>query len=285
MQKFLGLGIVFLCVFGGFVMANGRLLSLWQPAELVIILGAGLGSMVIANSRQVLVAIKSQVVALFGAQPDHSQTAQELLCVMHALLESVRQKGLKSLDEHIEFWQESSLFLQYPKIHSDPILMQFITDNFRMLSMGKMTAHELESLLEQEIAAIEEDMLKPSSALHTTGEAMPGFGILAAVMGIIITMSKLDGPLLSIGLHVGAALVGTFIGIFMCYCIFEPLSHALATRVDKKIGLLECIKSILVSHNTGKTPLLAVDAGRKLIDKDAKPSFIQMEEWLNKKAA
>ncbi len=285
MQKFIGLGIVVLCVFGGFVMANGRLLSLWQPAELVIIIGAGLGSMVIANSSQVLLAIKSQVAALFKSQPAHSEVTQELLCVMHALLESVRQKGLKSLDEHIEFWQESSLFLQYSHVHSDLVLMNFITDNFRMLSMGKISAHELESLLEQEIAAIEEDMLKPSSALHTTGEAMPGFGILAAVMGIIITMSKLDGPLLSIGLHVGAALVGTFIGIFLCYCIFEPLSHALATRVDKKISLLECIKSILVSHSTGKTPLLAVDAGRKLIDKDAKPSFVEMEEWLNKKAA
>lgn len=285
MQKFLGLGIVILCVFGGFVMANGRLLSLWQPAELVIILGAGLGSMVLANSSQVLLDLKNQLLSLFKRQVDHGLMTKELLSVMFALLDSVRQNGMKSIDEHVESWQKSSLFLQYPQVHSEQVLMHFITDNFRMISMGKIAPHEVEALLEQEIMAIEDDMLKPSEALHTTGEAMPGFGILAAVMGIIITMSMLDGPLLTIGLHVGAALVGTFIGIFICYCIFEPLSHALATKVSKNIMLLECVKSILISHVAGKSPLLSVDAGRKIIDRNAKPSFVEMEQWLDKKAA
>ena len=285
MQKLLGLGIIILCVFGGFVLASGRLIALWQPAELIIIFGAGMGAMVLAHPKTVLLDLKNQLVALFGKKTDRSATMKELLSVMHALLEMVRKQGMKAIDEHVESWQQSSFFLQYPKVHSDPVLIQFITDNFRMLSMGKITAHELEAILEQEIESLEEDLLKPSEAMHTTGEAMPGFGILAAVMGIIITMSKLDGPLMAIGLHVGAALVGTFIGIFMCYCLFEPLSNALATRVSHKIKLLECVKSIMVSHVSGKSPILAVDAGRKLIDREAKPSFIEMEKWLTDKAA
>lgn len=285
MQKFVGLGIIILCVFGGFVIAGGNLAAMWQPAELLIILGAGIGSMVIANPKHVLVELKRQFFASFKKEADRAEVLKELLLVMHTLLELVRSQGLKAIDEHVEDWETSSLFLQYSHIHSDPLLIHFITDNFRMLSMGKITPHELDDVLESEIQALEEDLLKPSEALHTTGEAMPGFGILAAVMGIIITMSSLDGPLMMIGLHVGAALVGTFLGIFLCYCLFEPIGESLADKVHNKIMLLECVKTIMVTHIAGKSPVLSIDSGRKLIDREIKPSFVEMEQWLNAKAS
>lgn len=123
--------------------------------------------------------------------------------------------------------------------------------------------------------------MKPAKALHRTGEAMPGFGILAAVGGIIITMQYLDGPLGDIGVHVAAALVGTFIGIFFCYCVLEPASSALAEANHRQISLLEGVKAMLVANLEGKSPLLAIDAGRRILELDIKPSFADMESWLH----
>ncbi|MGL5286560.1 chemotaxis protein MotA [Aeromonas sp. RU39B] len=284
MQIFIGIGLVVVCVFGGFMMASGRLIALWQPSEMIIILGAGFGSMVIGNSKEVLLEMKSQLKAIVSKHPNETEVYRELLTLMYQLLDEVRLKGLKALDEHIEAPSQSSFFLCYPSVEENPLVLTFITDNFRLLSMGKISPHELESLLEHEIAVMQEDMLKPAHALHRTGEAFPGFGILAAVMGIIITMQQLDGPLSGIGVHVGAALVGTFIGIFMCYCLLEPASSAMESLVQRRIAMLECVKAIILAHLRGKMPLLAVDAGRKTMEPNIKPSFVDMEEWVTNPA-
>jgi len=280
-QIFIGLFVVFLAVLGGFMMANGKLAALWQPAELVIILGAGLGSMIVGNSTIVLKDCLRQLKGLMRSRKNEGERARQLLMLMHLLLEEIRKHGLKVLDEHIEAPQQSPWFQRYPLVLNEPVLVTFITDNLRLLAMGKNSSHEVESLLEQEIMAIEADLMKPSKALHRTGEAMPGFGILAAVGGIIITMQYLDGPLGDIGVHVAAALVGTFIGIFCCYCVLEPASSAMAEANHRQISLLEGVKAILVANLEGKSPLLAIDAGRRILELDIKPSFAAMESWLN----
>ncbi|WP_115719428.1 flagellar motor stator protein MotA [Gallaecimonas mangrovi] len=284
MQKLIGIAVVALCVFGGFVMAQGKLVALWQPSEMIIILGAALGSMVLGNSMVVLKEVGIQVKGILSVRKGEAELARELLMLMHLLLDEIRQKGLKVLDEHIEAPQESPWFQRYPEVLKEAILVNFITDNLRMLAMGKISAHEFEAVLEQEILAIEDDMLKASKALHRTGEAMPGFGILAAVGGIIITMQHLDGPLADIGVHVASALVGTFIGIFGCYCLFEPTGAAMAELVHRKVSLLECVKAVLTSHVAGKAPMLAVDAGRRVLEMDVKPSFSTLEKWLDSEA-
>ena len=281
MQIFIGLFVVFLAVLGGFMMANGKLAALWQPAELVIILGAGLGSMIVGNSTIVLKDCLRQLKGLMRSRKSEGERARQLLMLMHLLLEEIRKHGLKVLDEHIEAPQQSPWFQRFPLVLNEPVLVSFITDNLRLLAMGKNSAHEVESLLEQEIIAIETDLMRPSKALHRTGEAMPGFGILAAVGGIIITMQYLDGPLADIGVHVAAALVGTFTGIFCCYCVLEPASSAMAEANHRQISLLEGVKAILVANLEGKSPLLAIDAGRRILELDIKPSFAAMESWLN----
>ena len=285
MQKQIGIGVVLVCVLGGFLMAGGRLIALWQPAELIIILGAAAGSLIIGNTKEVLHEMWHQVKEILvpGRKPQ-GDLYRELLTLMHHLLEETRQKGMKALDEHIENPQQSSVFLMYPEVAENPLLLGFITDNLRLMGMGKISPHEFETLLDQEIMVMEEEMLKPAHALHKTGEACPGFGILAAVMGIIITMQQLDGPLGGIGVHVAAALVGTFIGIFLCYCLLEPASSAMEELVKRRISLLMCIKSVLLAQLRGKAPLLAIDAGRKVLEPDVKPSFIQMEEWVSNRA-
>lgn len=280
MQIFLGLIIVCIGVFGGFVMASGKLVAFWQPAEFMVLLGAGLGSMIVGNSKVVLKECLRQLRGLLRGRKDEQEKARQFLLLMHQILDAIRQKGLLILDEHIEEPWESPWFRAYPKVMEDPILVNFMADNLRMLSMGRVNAHEVEALLEQEIQAIEQDLLKPSKALHRTGEAMPGFGILAAVGGIIITMQYLDASLVSIGMHVAAALVGTFIGIFLCYCLFEPAASALKERVQRDITMLEAMKAVLIANIEGKSPLLAVDAGRRLLELDIKPGFATLEKWL-----
>ena len=216
MQKVIGALIIVACVLGGYAMANGDMRVLWQPAEVVIILGAGLGSLVVANPREVLLEMLSQVKGVFVYKRRGEEFQRQLLMLLYQLLEMVEVGGLKVLDEHIEEPEQSELFARYPLILQERNLMAFIADNFRLMAMGKISAHELEGFLEQELDAMEHALLQPSKSLHKVGEAMPGFGILAAIMGIIITMGSIGGTIGEVGAHVAAALVGTFLGIFFC---------------------------------------------------------------------
>jgi chemotaxis protein MotA len=280
-QKFLGALIIVGCVLGGYVLANGELAMLWQPAEIIIIVGAGLGALVVGNPKEVLHEMCIQIKGIFQYKRRGEEFQRQLLMLMYELLETVEVGGLKALDAHIEEPEESTLFTRYPLILQEKNLMAFIADNFRLMAMGKITAHELEGFLEQELEAMEHALMQPSRSLYKIGEAMPGFGILAAIMGIIITMGNIGGSIAEIGASVAAALVGTFLGIFFCYCVMEPLSNAMSQRVKTELSALECVRTTLVAHLAGKPTLLAVDAGRKLIEQDVKPAFRQLETWVN----
>jgi chemotaxis protein MotA len=280
-QKVLGALIIVICVLGGYLLAHGDLAVLWQPAEAVIILGAGLGSLIVGNPKEVLLEMCSQIKGVFFYKHRGEEFQRQLLMLLYELLEMVEVGGLKVLDEHIEEPEQSEVFAKYPLILQERNLMAFIADNFRLMAMGKISAHELENFLDQELDAMEQALLLPSKSLHKVGEAMPGFGILAAIMGIIITMGNIGGSVADVGAHVAAALVGTFLGIFCCYCLMEPLSNAMSQRVKTELSALECVRTTLVAHVAGKPTLLAVDAGRKLIEQDVKPAFKQLEIWVN----
>jgi chemotaxis protein MotA len=153
--------------------------------------------------------------------------------------------------------------------------------NFRLMAMGKINEHELEGILEQELGAMEEELLLPSRSLQRTAEAMPGFGICAAVLGIIITMESIDGSIAVIGIKVAAALIGTFLGVFICYCLMDPVANAMEQRAKTQMAVLECVRTVLVNHVAGKPTLLAVDAGRKMLPMDSKPTFATLDSWVN----
>ena len=263
MQKFTGAIIIILCVFGGYLWAGGNLSAIWQPAELLIIVGATIGSLIIGNPPHVLKEMRRQFRLIMSARNDEQAYYMELMALMQLLLETIRTGGFKSLDQHIEDPANSEIFSRFPLITQDPHLISFITDNLRLMAMGQMSPYELEGLLEQEIEAVEQDLLLPSRSMQRTAEALPGFGILAAVMGIIITMQAIDGSIALIGYHVAAALVGTFLGIFGCYCILDPASNAMAQRVKRDMSAFECIRATLVAYVAKKPTLLAIDAGRK----------------------
>jgi len=281
-QKLLGALIIVACVLGGYVMAHGELAMLWQPAEVIIIVGAGFGALVVANPKDVLIEMLHQIKGVFVYKKRGEEFQRQLLMLLYELLEMVDVGGLKVLDAHIEEPEQSELFAKYPLIRQEKNLMAFIADNFRLMAMGKISAHELEGFLEQELEAMEHVLMQPSRSLHKIGEAMPGFGILAAILGIVITMGNIGGSVAEIGAHVAAALVGTVLGIFMCYCVMDPLSSAMGQCIKTEMSALECVRTTLVAHVAGKPTLLAVDAGRKLIEQDVKPAFKQLEIWVNR---
>ena len=281
MQKLLGIFIIFACVVGGFIMSGGRLASFWQPGEIIIILGAGMGAMVLANPKPVLAEMYRQFRGIMRKNEYTDEYQRQLLMLLYELLELVQDGGLKVLDEHIEVPESSPLFQKYPLILQNKAIITFIADNFRLMAMGKINEHELEGILEQELVAMEENLLQPSRSLQRTAEAMPGFGICAAVLGIIITMQSIDGSIAVIGVKVAAALVGTFLGVFFCYCLMDPVANAMEQRTKKQMAVIECVRTVLVNHVAGKPTLLAVDAGRKMLPLDSKPTFATLDGWVN----
>ena len=282
MQQIFGIAIVLACVFGGFLLNGGKFGAIWHPIEIFIIAGAGIGAIVLGNPRHVLNEMGIQLRKTVRQRKQGEEFQRQLLLLMFELLQTAA-RGLKALDEHVEAPAQSPIFQRYPLILEEPKLLHFIVDNFRLMAMGKISGHELEGVLEQELEAIHDELLQPSKSLQKIGEAMPGFGILAAVLGIVMAMNSVaDGATAAdIATSVAAAMVGTFIGIFLCYGVLDPLSNVMKQLVNKEISNLECVKVVLCTHLSGKPALLAIDAGRRLVQLNIKPSFTQLETWIN----
>ena len=282
MQQLLGIAIVLGAVFGGFTLMGGTFTSIFHPIELLIIGGAALGALVLGNPRHVLAELGHQLKKVAARKKHDSEFQRQLLLLMYELLQTAAG-GLKALDAHVEAPAESPLFQRYPAILDETKLLAFIVDNFRLMAMGKINAHELEGVLEQELEAIHEELTQPAKSLQKIAEAMPGFGILAAVLGIVMAMYSVSGGADSgeIAEKIGAAMVGTFIGIFACYGVLEPLANLMKQTVNSDASTMETVKVVLCTHVAGKPALLAIDAGRRLIQLNTKPSFAQLEQWIN----
>ncbi|MBB3221437.1 flagellar motor stator protein MotA [Pseudoduganella umbonata] len=282
MQQIVGLLIIFGSVFGGYILMGGTFAAIWHPIEILVIAGAGAGALVLGNPGHILHELAHQLKKIIVRKKYDSEFQRQLLLLMYELLQ-LAAGGLKALDAHVEAPKDSAIFQRYPSVLEEQKLLAFIVDNFRLMAMGKINAHELEGVLEQELELIHEELTQPAKSLGKIGEAMPGFGILAAVLGIVITMGTVGGGASSgeIAEKVGAAMVGTFIGIFLCYGLIDPICNMLKQLVGEEAGALESVKVVLVTHVSGKPPLLAIDAGRRLVQLNTKPSFAQLESWIN----
>ena len=282
MQQIVGIFIVLGCVFGGFVLHGGAFHVLWEPVELLIIAGAGVGAIVLGNPRHVLAEMWIQLRQIITTRKQGSEFQRQMLLLMYELLQ-IAGGGLKALDQHVEAPRESPVFQRYPLILDDPKLVAFIVDNFRLMAMGKINAHELEGVLEQELEAISEELEQPAKSLQKIAEAMPGFGILAAVLGIVMAMNTVGegATAAEIAESVGAAMVGTFIGIFFCYGVLDPICNVMKQVVKEEMSALETVKVVLVTHVSGKPALLSIDAGRRLVQLNIKPSFATLEGWID----
>ncbi|MEM9100844.1 MAG: flagellar motor stator protein MotA [Pseudomonadota bacterium] len=278
MTKLLGLLTVFLAVFGGYWLASGKLLALWQPFEIIIIVGAAMGAFVIANPLSVVKDTFKGVGSVFRGSEYGRNLYLDLLLLLFRLFGKVRREGLIALERDIDDPKSSKLFRKHIYIMRNKEALEFITDYMRLVIIGDMSAYELESLMETEIDNMHKAKLAPVDALYKSADALPGFGIVAAVLGIVITMQALGGEPEELGYHIAAALVGTFIGIFLAYGVVGPLASALEQQVSNDVKFFECIKSAIVASINGVPPQVAVEFARKSMSVKYRPGFNELEK-------
>ena len=278
MTIILGAVIVIAAVLGGYVLSHGQVAALWQPFEVLIIGGAALGAFITANSPKVTIATFKAIPQLLTGRKFSKSFYLELLSLFYQVFNVIRREGLIAIEKHIDDPEASDLFSRFPLVSRDEKALAFICDYLRLMVIGDMTSYELENLMDIDLETQEHEKLAPSHALAKVADALPGFGIVAAVLGIVITMQALGGPPEAIGLHVAAALVGTFLGILLAYGFVSPLSSAMENRVLEEIKFYECMKTCLLATVNGMPPQVAVEFGRKTLYSDVRPSFYELEE-------
>ena len=282
-MKLAGLLALLGCIFGGFMMAGGEMAAIWQPAEIVMIAGGALGAFLIANPTQVIRSAGRHMIYISKNSGFNREYYDELLQLLYTLFDMARrQGGSKVLEGHIESPDTSDVFTKYPRVLNTPHIYNFIIENLRLSLVDGIESHEYEAMLEQEIESKESEMMRPADALQLTADALPGFGILAAVLGIVITMQAIDGPMEEIGHHIAAALTGTFLGVFMAYGLLGPIATAIGHSIHQELRAFECIKAALGSNKSSFPPIVSVDSGRKMLLGESRPTFSELEGMLGK---
>lgn len=275
--------IVIGSVLGGYVLSHGELLTLWQPFELLIIGGAAFGAFLIANPFHVIVDVfRASIATLLGRHYSRDDYL-DLLALLFEIFNKARRNGLLAIEEDIEQPEQSEIFRRYPQVLSDTLLREFICDYLRIIASGNLSVFELESLMDEDIQTALDEAEHPAHALGKVSEALPGFGIVAAVMGIVITMKSIGGPPEELGLHVAAALVGTFLGVLLAYGFVGPMADAMGQQARLRIKALECIKTAILATVNGIPPQLAVEFGRKTLFSQERPAFVELEERLRER--
>jgi chemotaxis protein MotA len=286
MFALIGSVIVVACVVGGFLMAGGNLLLLWHPSEIVVIIGAALGAFITSNPMKVVKAAFANAIALFRKPRYERSDYVDMLKLVYDLLTKMRKEGMLAIEADIEDPARSTVFSKYPMILEDHHMIEFITDCLRLIVSGNMDPHELESLLEYELETHHKEAAEPAHAVQKVADALPGFGIVAAVLGIVNTMAAIDGAdTATIGAKVGAALVGTFLGILVAYGFVGPISAAMEHRAHEEGKAFEVVKMALVASVRGYPPPVAIEFARKLLFSDVRPTFTDLENHLKGRSA
>ncbi|TPG64816.1 flagellar motor stator protein MotA [Ewingella americana] len=278
MLVIIGYIVVLGSVFGGFMMVGGEMGALYQPAELVIIAGAGAGAFLVGNNGKAIKATMRALPKLFRASRYNKALYMDLMALMYRLLAKSRQQGMLSLENDIDSPQESDIFANYPRIIADKHLVEFLTDYLRLMVSGNMNAFEIEALMDEEIETYEQESEVPANSLALVGDSLPAFGIVAAVMGIVHTLAAADRPAAELGALIAHAMVGTFLGILLAYGFVSPLASVLRQKCAENTKMMQCIKVTLLSSLNGYAPQIAVEFGRKTLYTSERPSFVELEE-------
>lgn len=279
MLTIVGVIIVLVMVFGGYVLAGGKfgVILKAMPFELMMIGGAGLGSYVVANSASVLRATVGALARCFVGGKWRSGDYVDMLCLMFALVRIIKTKGIIALEPHIENPHESAIFQRYPKILKDHFAVEFICDTLRMMSMNLDNPHQVEDMMEKVLEKHHHEALAPAHALATLGEAFPALGIVAAVLGVIKTMSAVDQPPEILGKMIAGALTGTFLGVFLSYGIVSPMAAKIKHSIDEDHHLYLIIRDVLVAFLHGNAPQVAVEIGRGSVPSVLQPNYATLE--------
>ncbi|MEA3296493.1 MAG: flagellar motor stator protein MotA [candidate division Zixibacteria bacterium] len=277
----IGAFVVIGSVLGGFMWHGGQVLALNQPNEVLIIGGAAIGSLLISTPFSTIKKMTSQALGTLGGGLSKKDYL-DLLVMMFEIFNVARRDGLVGLENHIEHPEESDIIQRYPKFLKNHEALTFFADTMRVIITGAVQPHDLDDLMENDIDALHEEEEAPSNALNNTADSLPGLGIVAAVLGVVITMAHIDGPPEEIGHNVASALVGTFLGILGCYGFVGPLAASMKHRVSENKQYLVCMKGALLAFNKGVAGVIAVEFARRGIASEVRPGFLELEEACNK---
>jgi len=283
MLQLVGIGVLFACVFGGYLMSGGSLEVVIEslPHEMITILGAAIAALLIGGSINELKKIAGEAGKIVSGPKWKHSDYTDLLCLLFLITKTIKTKGMIALEQHIEKPADSSIFKRYPRIVKDHFAMDFICDTLRMMTMSLEDPHQVETAMEKQLEKHHHEALGPSTALQTMADGLPALGIVAAVLGVIKTMGAISEPPPVLGGMIGSALVGTFMGVFLAYGIVGPLATRLKFIAEEEALFYHVIRDVLVAHLHGNAAQISVELGRGSVPSDAQPSFQELEEALN----
>jgi chemotaxis protein MotA len=280
-----GAFIVLISVMGGFMMGGGHIGSLLQMAEFVVICGSAAGALVIMSPKKVLSDLFKQALGSLKGSRYNRATYEELFKALYELFMLGRRNGMIALEDHVMNPLSSSIFVKYPSFINNPAAVGLLCGGLRPIIDGKVKPDQLKLLLETELDSLEHEQYQPIDVLTKTADAMPGFGIVAAVLGIVITMSSIAGPIEQIGHHVAAALVGTFLGILISYGFLNPLAMNMTFLSASEMAYSRCIATAVIGFAGGMAPIMAVEIARRGLGSEVKPEADELEKMLKTLAA
>jgi chemotaxis protein MotA len=282
MMKVVGNVGVAACTFGGFALHGGHLPVLWQPTEVLVIVGSAIMAFLVANSPATVKHTLSDFKSIYKKPKYGKNEYLELLSLLFTVFKTARSKGWLALESHIENPHDSDIFKKFPSFHADHHAVTFLCDYLRLISLGAEKPHEIEALMDQEIDTQKEERGHTSHAVQGIADGMPALGIVAAVLGVIHTMGSISEPPEVLGKLIGAALVGTFLGVFLAYGYFAPTAAAIKDRNDTELKYYICMKTAILAFLQGAAPQVAIEFGRKILGHDVQPTFIEVEEATQK---
>jgi chemotaxis protein MotA len=278
MFSIIGIVVVFGSIVAGYLMEHGNLKVLMQPAELIIIGGAAAGTVLTANPLHILKEIAGGVAGVFGSSKYGKQRYIDSLKMLYELLNKARKEGLVALESDIEEPEKSALFSNYKDFLKNHHVSNFVCDTLRMAVSGGVEVFDLDQMLESDMEVHHHETTQPVAALSTMADSLPGLGIVAAVLGVVITMGALGGPPEEIGHKVAAALVGTFLGILLCYGLVGPLAARMGKITEEEHAFLQVMRVVMIAFLKGIAPIMAVEIGRRSVPGHVRPSFKEVEQ-------
>ena len=273
------------CIFGAYIIHGGNMgvIIHAMPTEVMAIGGGAVGAFLVGNQPKTVKAVMGSLPKIFKGSHYNKERYMELLALLYDILQKARKEGLMSIEKDVESPHDSAIFKKYPNVGHDHHVVEFITDYLRMMVSGNLNAHEIESLMDTEIETHHHEGHAPAAAITRLGDALPAFGIVAAVLGVVNTMGSVGQPPAVLGGMIGSALVGTFLGILLAYGIVAPLGGLLEQKLDEGTKEFQCIKTTLLASMQGYAPQIAVEFGRKVLYSTDRPTFSELEQHVKKK--
>lgn len=282
MKVFIGALIVLVCIITGYSVAGGGLHVLWQPAEYIIIVGCAVGAFIIANPRTLLQELPSALKAAILGNSYQKSDFLELFSVLYSFMRLIKNKGMLVLDQHIDQPENSTIFNSFPRFLENEKAVNFLCDYLRMITLGSENPYQMDEVMERELEQYEHERGRIVNALYAMADGLPALGIVAAVLGVIHTMGSISQPPEILGKLIGAALVGTFLGVLLSYGFVSPLAQAVKNIFDSHINYLGCVRAVIIAHLNGYPPLVAVEYARKGIEASSRPTFLELEEAMSR---